>query len=478
MSNFYMGAELGALELPLGSPVPENIPHEGVIVPRAYPDGWTRKYLHQMGRNPICIAEIPPQPVPELSGIPEVVAAQEEAPQAPRLDVLQMSSPLPMSQPVRVPVPGNNSPFMMGGPVAMRRPEPPAQAQPARMAVMSSPLPIFQSEPQEQPRPIPAAQPSNLAGEIAVIDNSVRLGQTGINVPGPRPAQGRSLPMLAGDPELASVEDPTCGICPSGPLQLPDGKIVQLDDPITLQDLCLMMPSILRGIQGPGAPGAPGAMPTAPYGQGPVPLQRAAGGSFPGFGPAGGMFGQGGAGGGGGGGAPGPLGVVNQAAPQGAGAPAAQGPVGPQGPAGTGSIVDFVTKVDGDFTAGPGSFVPVPGASLTFTQGVAGTALVFLQATYGCRSSMNNALGIRVDGGATIPISVALLDPIFPFFTSVVFVPTTGAWPLVLTAGSHTIEVMFRGVGAGEFCGAAGQGISADLSATPDAPLALSVLHS
>ena len=117
MDNHFMGAELAARELTLGSPVPAHLPEEGVIVPRVESDGWTRKYLHQMGMNPICISEIPPRrdQAPALSGseIRQVDYVPQPPPLAPDYSVpppppapyemgeLPVSKRIPVSTPVR-----------------------------------------------------------------------------------------------------------------------------------------------------------------------------------------------------------------------------------------------------------------------------------------------------------------------------------------------------------------------------------------
>jgi hypothetical protein len=470
MSNYFMGADLGAEELSLGSQVPRQIPPEGVIIPRMESDGWTRKYLHQMGKNPICIAEIAPVPGTMLSGsrfepveLPPPQPAVPPAPE-PRMSALSVQSPLPMSQPVRVPVPGNNSPFLMGGAVQMRSMEGPVQVRPH----LGTPV-------------------SNLSGEIAVRHQPLRLAQTvpGMPAAGPAPEPvGRPLSIVLGEAAQPPLEqppaapvDPTCGVCPTGPLQLPDGKIVGLDDPVTLKDLCLMMPSILKALQvSCGTPGAAPGAPGQPYPGGPIPVQNPSGGGFPGFGPASSPFGQGGGGGGGGGGLPGPLGVVNQAAPQGAGTPGGPGPVGPQGPPGLGTVVDFISKEDGDFSAGPGAFIPVPGTSFSFTQSVAGAVLFLLNATFGCFQAANNALGIRIDGTTVVPLQISLHGALLATF--VFYAPASAVGVAVLPAGTHTVEVMLRGIAVGEFCSGSGLGTAAVLAAAPATPLVLAALHS
>lgn len=455
MSEYYMGAELRAQELPSGSAVPSAMPAEGVIIPMLERDGWTRKYLHQMGRNPICIAEIPPQGGVDLSGADAAAAGAPEnsvPPSSASLIPLRSGSPVPVSQPVRVPVPGQQTSLMMAGPIHIRMGEGPGPAQVS-----------------------PGSPVANLGGSLAMMKYPLRLSQAA--APAPAPAGVTPLPVVqpgAPPPLPPNSDDPTCGLCPPGPLQLPDGRIVQLDDPITLKDLCEMMPAILKAMQvSCGAQGAPPA-PQGP--QGAIPLQKPNMAGFPGFGPSNSPFGTGGGGGGGGGGLPGPLGVVNQAVPQGGpGQNGGPGPTGAQGPPGQGTQISFITKDDGDFTAGPGSFIPVPGTLLSFTQGADGNVMFFVNAVFGCDQATNDALAIRVDGTTVIPLQATLVHvaaPVQGFFMN-----ASALWPMFLAAGGHTVELMLRGIGAGEFCSGSGLGSPATLAATPDTPVALAVQH-
>lgn len=295
----------------------------------------------------------------------------------------------------------------------------------------------------------------------------VVMGQA--TAPGPVPQ-----PPPAAPAQLPAAPAPPPGTCP-GPVQMPDGRTIQPADGISLKDLCEIMPLLLdayksaaqaaRG-RGPAAPGGPIPLSGGPPGA-PVP------GGFPSFGPGTGTFGGGG-GGGGTGVLPGPLGPIQGVSPlnPNQGPP---GPPGPAGPAGSGAI-NFVTKVDGDFTAGPGGFIAVPGTLLSFTQGSDGPAAFLLNAVFGCGNATNDALGIRIDGTTVIPLQAN----IFHTFVGGVggfFLGATAAWAQDLPAGPHTVEVMLRGVGAGEFCGGSGTGFPANIGATPATPLVLIAFH-
>jgi hypothetical protein len=436
----------GPQELPIGTPPPLITPPEGVVISRVEADGWTRKYLYQAKRgmgdrimeNSLLIAEIPPSGVrapirPEvpLALTPIVVrpAQDPSTPQAP-------TSPQGMSVPgmagaMRVPGRGVSSPFSgVRGAEANLPPQP--QLAGSNLPVLSNPTP---------PR-------------------SLRLSQ------GP------------GSQNPSSVPPASCP--PPGPMQLPDGRIIQLDDTIKLSDLWQILPYMTQQCvqqakaEGPQPPVGPqGAIPTSPVGAG-----------FPGFGPATGMFGTGPFGGPGGGGAlPGPLGVVSSNVPGpggpggGTGAPGPAGPPGPPGPAGAGSAMDFLVKTDGSFTAGPGSFVPVPGTLLSFSQGQAGSVVFLISAAFGCAfpNAQSDVLGIEIDG--TVISLQAALRHTFVAGVGDFYNPASAMYPAQLGAGQHTVQIVLRGFSAGESCSAAGLGLPATISATPEVPLSLTVLH-
>lgn len=191
------------------------------------------------------------------------------------------------------------------------------------------------------------------------------------------------------------------------------------------------------------------------------PAGQAAGGSGP-FGQAGGGMSFGGGGGG-----PGPVGP--------------QGPVGSIGATGPGSIVEPpLIKTDGDFIAGPGGFVAVPGTLVPFAMAAAGVAQFNLLATVGVSSggsglSQSLQLGLRIDG-----TDYALITRLLHTFVGGVgefMLGQTIHFALSLGAGPHTVEVILRGLIPGEFGGAA-IGIAGAVCAIPSVPLVLTVSHS
>lgn len=294
-------------------------------------------------------------------------------------------------------------------------------------------------------RPVPGARQEVAPNSIPISGNGPRLGQISQTAPsGP--------PDYAGPAPLA---------CP-GPIEMPDGHTINPDDPITLKDLCDIVPYLVESLKGAMGPASR---------TGPVPLtgQQPGGPYATAISPPSGMFGQGGAGGGGammgfggGGGGPGPRGLV--------------------GPPGIGAAPDYLTKVDGDFSAGPGAFVAVPGTQLPFVQASDGAAIFFLQACFGCSGleAQSDQIGLRVtdsNGNATdYPLTATLLHTGVAG-VGVFFQPAPGMWPVTLVAGSYTVEVILRGLSVGEFCGAAGLGFAATVSANAQVPLALVAFH-
>lgn len=263
----------------------------------------------------------------------------------------------------------------------------------------------------------------------------------------------------------ASTPPATPGKCP-GAVEMPDGRTIEPGDYITLEAMCELMPFLvqtLTDMQGKGL--APGqkvpVVGQQANGQTAVPTSAS-------FGPAGqgGSFGRaagGMAGFGGGGGGPGPAGV--------------QGPIGLTGATGPGSITEPpVVKVDGDFTAGPGAFVPVPGTAVPFTMSAAGVAEVKVLLTLGSGAtqlSESAQIGVRING-TDYPLTVRLID------TSVAGVGEfdigqSFLFPVQLAAGSYTAELLLRGLLPGEFGG--GSGAAAAVNANPSIPLIITVTH-
>lgn len=261
-------------------------------------------------------------------------------------------------------------------------------------------------------------------------------------VPGPGPVPTQ---------QAAPAGEFPASLCP-GAIQMPDGRTIEPEDEITLMDLCDILPTIMEALQL-----------KATQGDGRVPV---VGGQQRGFGPAGQMGaisapGGGGGFGGGGGGGRGERGLR-----------------GFQGPAGLGGNIDTITKTDGDFTAGPGAFVSVPGTLINFTTEEAGTSLFFLQAvlgaTDGTGGSQSDQLGLRIDG-TDYPLSVRLLHT-FAAGVGEFLIGQSSMFSLAMAAGAHTVEVVLRGLAPGEFGGTA-LGISATVAATSTVPLQLSVSH-
>jgi hypothetical protein len=477
MSEYMAGSELGAQELPHGSPVPKHTPPEGVIMSRVGKDGWTRKYLYRAGiiegkpwQKQFLVSEIPPT---SLVPLPRTYETTQSIMAGPELPPPQAASELPLSvlgtqrmevqrslrmEPQRLPI--RMEPQRMMTPVM----------EPPRMDLQRMDLPRMDLQKMEMPK-LGAARPLPLkvAPHSPMMGNS-RLGQA-------FPIGGGTLP--AGQPMFNQPQAPAAPAapaapeeaCPVGPMQLPDGRMLNPDDTMTLKDLCAIIPSIAKALTGGQNQGGQRLGPVPVVGQQQGGLQSITApnafgqpGAGPGGGPAGGGGGMGFGFGGGGGGAPGAQGPV--------GFP---GPAGVQGPAGIGSTFDFVSKVDGDFTAGPGAFIPVPGTLLAFSLPADGSVMFQVQATLGCNQTQNGALGLRVDG-TDYPITKRLLQTVAG--VTEFYGPSTYVFPLALLAGAHTVEVLLRGLVAGSECSASGLGLSQTISASPEAPLILICQHS
>ncbi len=326
MRDFFMGAEVEVEELGLGDPAPEVTPPQGVIVSRLEADGWVRKYLYKSisGGRPseIMVGEVPPDP-----------ALGESAPYV-----------------------DSDAPVRLDGFALMRGGRPQMQA---------GPIPI--SAHMEGRLSLPGQT------SVPLIQQTPFLGQTPTAPPAAPVQQTVSVP--TGDAGLPPAEAlpppppaPALPDCAS-PLQLPDGTVVNPDDPVTLKELCAMLPYIAKYVeqQAKVDEGPTGLM--RPNGA--IPLSRSNYGSVPSFGPAGGPFAQGGGGGGGGGGGPagfGPVGVINPATPVGGPGQGNTGPQGPPGPPGVGNVIDGIAKTDGDFL-NTGAMAIIPGTSKVITVG-------------------------------------------------------------------------------------------------------------
>lgn len=270
--------------------------------------------------------------------------------------------------------------------------------------------------------------------------------------PTPRPFEHPPVPVnvpLMGSTSLGQELPPPA--CPEGPIEMPDGRVLEPDDSLSVKDVCAIFGQLFEAYtQAP--PAEPGA---------PVPV--VGGVARPGVQPGAAAGGVGAfLSGGGGPGATGPQGPA--------------GPTGPTGATGVGSA-DFIVKTDGDFTAGPGAFVPVPGTLVSFTQSEAGPVLLFLQAVFGCSPGAQNAqIGIRLDGTTVFPLAANLVHT-FAGGVNEFLVPASSFFPLTVAAGAHTVEVVLRGIAAGEFCAGSGLGLVATVQANASVPLALAALH-
>jgi hypothetical protein len=281
------------------------------------------------------------------------------------------------------------------------------------------------------------------------------------------PLRGLGQAAPAASPE---APPPSGGKCP-GAVEMPDGRVIEPEDGVSLKDLCELMPFLvetLTNLQSKGlAPGQKLSV-VGQKGAGVAAVPTAAG-SFGPAGQGGGPFGStGGMSFGGGGGGPGPSGP--------------QGPVGAPGATGPGSIVEPpLIKTDGDFIAGPGAFVGVPSTLVPFTMAAAGVAQFNLLATFGDSSGASAGLpqsmqvGLRIDG-----TDYSLITRLLHTFVGGVGEFLLGQsfnFAMSLGGGPHTVEVLLRGLAPGEFSGNS-LGISASICAVPSVPLVLTVSHS
>jgi hypothetical protein len=268
--------------------------------------------------------------------------------------------------------------------------------------------------------------------------------------------------------------------CPdAAPVELADGRIVRPEDAVTLADICEIVPLILETMSQAAAqqngptPGA--AVPLAngiPTQYGQLPTQAGAFGrpgalTGPALGPTYGPGGGGPRGGGGGG-------FVSSGG-GGRGGPGPQGPPGTIGPPGPGAIAPPLVKTDGNFTVPSVSpFVPVPGASIMFTQERDGNAAVFVQGVFGGNSvagEANGQLGLRIDG-VDHPLTGNLLHTGAPGVDQFL-VGVHSSFAVALAAGAHTVEVVVRG----DASLGAPTGTPVTVQANPTVPLALTVIH-
>lgn len=425
-------------------------------------------------RQPIRMSGVVPQattPVPVTT-----MSIQKAAPPAP-VAVQQPQAPVPGGQVYVPPMQGpvQESRHEMSGNIKLSnsleavRPvaaapfveAPPMADRQLPMMGQSRSLPLTVQETRKSdsyPLANPISQKAPMAG-VAPIGGPTGFVQNQVPIRG----LGQAAAPAPGAPPPAPVAPPGSK-CP-GAVEMPDGRVIEPDGLIALKDLCELVPFLIETLTNLQAQGlAPGQKLNVVGGQ-PGVLAVPNQGSF---GPAGGSFRGGAPGGfvGGGGGGPGPAGP--------------QGPMGGVGPPGPGSVFEPpVVKTDGDFTAGPGAFVPVPGTALVFSMLTAGIAKFDLLATLGSSTGAVGApqsaqIGLRIDG-TDYPLTTRLIHT-FVGGVGEFMVGQSSTFSLPLGAGSHTVEVLLRGLLPGEYGG--GLGVSATIAAVPTVPLVLSVSHS
>ncbi len=304
-----------------------------------------------------------------------------------------------------------------------------------------------------------------VGGHTALMSQELRLRTK------TSPALGQSAAPSAtpaSRPASGMEQAPSSGKCP-GAVEMPDGRVVEPEDFISLNDFCELFPFLMKTYGGEGASQAglaPGqkvpVVGQSPTANGAVPSTSQ-------FGPAGsGPYGRTGGGFvGGGGGGPGPTG------PRGF-----QGPTGATGPAGAAAI-DTISKTDGDFTAGPGGFIPVPGTLLSFSTSLDGHAVFLLNGVLGTTTgaaseSQSGQIGLRIDG--TDYVVATRLIHTMAAGVAEYQIAQSGSVTLSLPAGSLRVEVVTRGLGVGEF-GGTGLGTPLTVVADPSTPLNVTVLH-
>ena len=336
------------------------------------------------------------------------------------------------------------------------------QERPVQMlGSIARPLPLTTQEGRKDSYPVsnPIA-PAVPAGGMSQINSPSGFGQNQI----PLRHLGQAAPAAPAAPATpATPVTTTPAKCP-GAVEMPDGTTIEPDHYITLAALCELMPflvSTLTDIQSKGL--APGQkVPVVgqnPNGQTAVPTGAS-------FGPAGqGPYGRSTGGWvGGGGGGPGPAGN--------------QGPIGQRGLTGPGSITEPpVVKVDGNFTAGPGAFVPVPGTTVPFSMAAPGVAEVKAIVTLGDGATQNCEsvqIGIRING-TDYPLTVRLIQTMV-LGVSEFHIGQCFNFPITLPAGNYTADLLIRGLLPGEFGG--GLGAPASVNANPSIPLIMTVTHS
>jgi hypothetical protein len=157
--------------------------------------------------------------------------------------------------------------------------------------------------------------------------------------------------------------------------------------------------------------------------------------------------------------------------------PAAPAAHRPSAPGARKSVpIAFVVKNDGDFTAGPGEFIPIPKTALKFYTDAHGAGLFFLQAVFASTgfSVRHDRLALLVDG-TVYPLAEyeAVTDS-----AGMGFFKLGGGyhWAMNLAPGDHSAQVLLRG-GTDDGDVKSGVWVPSKVKASHKCPLVLSVLH-
>lgn len=489
--NVLMGKVLNQPELPANSPRPPETPQEGIIAVDHDGDGVTRKYLYKaIGGN-----------VSEMLISESETALPTSAPVSRSAATPVASNPKVVSSGYQIASEKSSLGFvaeakkrLAATPMGREKKAETIQVQEARGPQIGKTMEIpglSQNRPALSRNALvpvdtsvmgdkKAVPMTSMAPPLSFLENSVKVVEkTEMSLghvpqkqitPGTplgiyQPAERRLGQTTQAAPAPAA-QDNGVGKCP-GAIEMPDGKVINPEDSITLEMMCELMPFLLDSYsalqakkEGPISPGQ--NVPVVgqnPQGNGLVPSTQSQ------FGPAGGVQ-RGGGGGfvGSGGGGPGPAGPP--------------GPVGPVGPPGPGVVIEPpIRKTDGNFSASAGAFIPVPGTLFLWTQSVASPAEVKVIVTLGdgsLQTCENAQLGIRVDG-QDFPLTVRSIHTAaggvgeFDIGQPLIF-PTDS-----LAAGPHQAELLLRGLLPGEFGGGTGQ--EASVNASAEIPLVIWVTH-
>ncbi len=137
--------------------------------------------------------------------------------------------------------------------------------------------------------------------------------------------------------------------------------------------------------------------------------------------------------------------------------------------------IDFLVKDDGDFTAGPGDFVPVPKTKLKFRTEAYCPALFFVQASFGWTGyqARHDRLGLLVDD---VAYPILEQESMVDAATAIFSVSPGCHWAMNLAPGEHVVQLLLRG-GKDEGQTKTGLWLPSKVLANQRNPLVLSVLH-